>query len=57
VAAAIAAVTGLGRLVAAENGKADNRDENREAEQKFTIHPRILQITGTVIPNTNATHT
>lgn len=35
-----AAVTGLRDLLAAHQREADQRDENREAEQQSTIHPK-----------------
>jgi hypothetical protein len=41
--AAVATVTGDGLVFTAQHGDADNREENRDAQNQCTIHPRILQ--------------
>jgi hypothetical protein len=41
--AAMATMTGHGRAVTAQQGDADNREENRDAKNQCSIHPRILQ--------------
>jgi hypothetical protein len=40
---AVATVTGHGLAVTAHQGDADNREENRDAKNQCSIHPRILQ--------------
>jgi len=40
---ATAAVTSDGHFLTAHEGDADNRAEKRDAKNKRTIHPRILQ--------------
>jgi hypothetical protein len=56
VAAAAATMTEGHRLVVtAQEGDADDREENRETENNNTIHPQILQLlTGTVSENYRA---
>jgi hypothetical protein len=44
--AAMATMTGHSHLLTAHQGDADDREENRDAKDKHTIHPKILQITG-----------
>jgi hypothetical protein len=44
---AAAAVTGQSLGIAPDQGDADHREKNRDAEQQSTIHPRFLQQTGT----------
>lgn len=39
----VATVTGDGLTVTAQQGDADNREENRDAQKQCSIHPRILQ--------------
>ena len=39
-AAAIATVTSNGHLLTAQQGNADDREENRDAKNKSTIHPK-----------------
>jgi hypothetical protein len=41
--AAVAAMTGDSRLLTAQQGDADNRDENRDSHNQSAVHPRILQ--------------
>lgn len=43
-AIAATAVAGNCRLLTADQGDADDRDKHRDAKQKNTIHPRILQL-------------
>jgi hypothetical protein len=42
----MAAMTGHGHFLTAHQGDADDREENRDAKDKHTIHPKILQVTG-----------
>jgi hypothetical protein len=44
--AAMATMTGDSHLLTAHQGDADDREEDRDAKDKHTIHPKILQITG-----------
>ncbi len=46
-AAATAAVTSESLGIAPDQGDANHREEDRDAEQESTIHPKILQQTGT----------
>jgi hypothetical protein len=41
--AAIAAVTGHNLVFTAHQGDADHREEDRDAKQQCTIHPKFLQ--------------
>jgi hypothetical protein len=41
--AAVATVTGHGLAVTAQQGDANHREENRDAKNQCSIHPRILQ--------------
>jgi hypothetical protein len=41
--AAVATVTGDGLAVTADKGDANHREENRDAKNQCSIHPRILQ--------------
>lgn len=51
----IAAVTGLSFLRAAHQGRADDREENRDTKRQNTIHPRcLLKRVPYVRPNTDA---
>jgi hypothetical protein len=43
----VATVTSNSNLFTANQGDADQRDDNREAHQKRAIHPRILQKSNT----------
>ncbi|HEX4143013.1 MAG TPA: hypothetical protein VHY91_05645 [Pirellulales bacterium] len=42
----MATMTGDSHLLTAHQGDADDREEDRDAKDKHTIHPKILQITG-----------
>ncbi|HWB14069.1 MAG TPA: hypothetical protein VG826_32885 [Pirellulales bacterium] len=42
-----ATVTGESLGIAPDQGDADHREEDRDAEQQSTIHPNFLQQTGT----------
>jgi hypothetical protein len=44
--AAMATMTGDSHLLTAHQGDADDREEDRDAKDKHTIHPKILQVTG-----------
>jgi len=44
--AAMATMTGHGHFLTAHQGDADDREEDRDAKDKHTIHPKILQVTG-----------
>ncbi|HTU25904.1 MAG TPA: hypothetical protein VMF30_10935 [Pirellulales bacterium] len=44
--AAMATMTGHSRFLTADQGDADDREEDRDAKDKHTIHPKILQVTG-----------
>jgi len=44
--AAMTTMTGYSYLLTAHQGDADDREENRDAKDKHSIHPKILQITG-----------
>lgn len=44
-AAAVAEQARPGFAVAAQQGHADQRDENRDTKQNNAVHPRILQLT------------
>jgi hypothetical protein len=44
--AAMATMTSHSHLLTAHEGDADDREENRDAKNKHTIHPKILQVTG-----------
>ncbi len=41
--AAIAAVSGHDLVLTADQGDADHREENRDAKNQCTIHPKFLQ--------------
>jgi hypothetical protein len=43
---AMATMTGDSHLLTAHQGDADDREEDRDAKDKHTIHPKILQVTG-----------
>jgi hypothetical protein len=43
---AMATMTGHCHFLTAHEGNADDREENRDAKNKHTIHPKILQVTG-----------
>jgi hypothetical protein len=42
----MATMAGHCYLLTAHEGDADDREENRDAKNKHTIHPKILQVTG-----------
>jgi hypothetical protein len=42
--AAMAAMTGLSRLLTAQQGDADDREKHRDPKYHSAIHPRILQL-------------
>jgi hypothetical protein len=43
-AAAVAAMAGQHLAIAPHESDADHREENRDAKQQCTIHPKILQL-------------
>jgi len=45
--ASMATVAGNSRLLTAQQGDADDRDENRDPQNQSAVHPRILQKTKT----------
>jgi hypothetical protein len=48
-ATAAIAMTSQRLAIAPDEGDADHREEHRDAEQQNTIHPKILQQTGTYL--------